>query len=197
MFQYMSLEHLFADLENLTSKQAQSKLPKLSFTQYIDYLIIDNYHISKEVFCENFEDLREMSALTSLYKEKMYINYLCARGDIDSLTLFLSEQKEDITILLNTYFGSSKLDVYLLHTVLYWNTGEIAIKLFDLLYSYGCKIKLNSKKLPPWENTSTEWISPLTPFKTLGLRNRDEFRDTTYSIKIKYYDFLDLLSEEE
>ena len=190
----MSLEHLFSDLEKLTSVEARSKLPKLSFEEFTDYLIIDQYGVSKEDFSKDFELLRQMSALTSVYKNKMYINYLCARGDIDGFKKFLSTLKQDIPFLLNASFNDSKVDVYLFKTVLNWNTGEEGEKLFNLLYSYGCRIKQSHEKSNPFVNNSTEWISPLAPFRVLGLRNRDEFWNTTIGIKMKYresYDFLD------
>ena len=107
----------------------------------------------------------------------IYLGNLCARGDYKGLADFFRTHNEaENKYLLNTkcyefYYGT------LLHIVLFWNTGNAAIDLFNLLVEHGAEFKRDYYGCLPWTQHGELWIEPFGN-TILGVRNQGEFEET-------------------
>lgn len=115
----------------------------------------------------------------------IYLGNLCVRGEYTELANFFRTHSEsENKLLLNTpcyefHYGT------LLHLVLFWNTGNAAIDLFDLLVGHGAESKLDYYDCLPWTQSGESWINPFSS-KILGIRKQSEFEET-YKYFIDHY----------
>jgi hypothetical protein len=112
-----------------------------------------------------------------LAEKTMWLVYLCSKGDIYSVKDFIQSTDTDElrTILNNKLFEN--WDGTVLHTVLYWNTGNKAVDLFELLVEHGADPVRDYYGLFPWENNAPLWILPLGSGQ-IGDRDMGEFEET-------------------
>jgi ankyrin repeat protein len=130
---------------------------------------------TKEKLTSLFEGVTKQK-ISSLLENMIWINYLCARGDVLGVKKFLdSKKKEELKVILNKKL-SSIFNETVLHTVLYWNSGQSAMELFSMLLENGALISANTNGELPWQVKSDTWISPFgTKF---GIRDNSEFEHT-------------------
>jgi hypothetical protein len=86
-----------------------------------------------------------------------YLGYLCCQGDYASIVVFLQTLDDDEKrILLN----EKPYDFYegtVLHVLLYWNSGNSAINIFDLLVEHGAEFVQDYYGHLPWEQGGAYW----------------------------------------
>jgi hypothetical protein len=171
--------------EVLTAEEAQGKLPDYTYDEYGEYMRIGYLSLSIKIGAPQYPLCRKR-----IFQKQMYINYLCARGDVDKLRVFMDIQEEQIEKILNErlYDYHTKKDIYLFQTILQWNKGEKADRLFDLLTSCGAIISRDDDGNYPWDNLSKEWIEPIPPFEKIAIRNSLEFVETHIYFSNKYDD---------
>ena len=172
-------------LKELTAEEAQNKLPDYTYDEYGEYKRLGYLSLSIKIGTPKYPLCRK-----PIFQKQMYINYLCARGDLDKLKVFMDIQEEQIENILNErlYDYHTKKDIYLFQTILQWNKVEKADRLFDLLTSYGAIISTDDEGNHPWDNLSKEWIEPIPPFEKIGIRNSLEFVETHVYFFNKYDD---------
>jgi hypothetical protein len=123
------------------------------------------------------------------YKRKLsYLAQHCCRGDYDRIFDFIQNvnDHEELVKLLN---DNDNTDLYcgtVLHLVLYWNIGDEAIKLYNLLVKYGAEPSRDCYNQFPWDQKGTVWIPP-SALNPIGWRDMDEFGATYESIPKPQY----------
>ena len=107
----------------------------------------------------------------------IYLGNLCVRGEYKELAdFFRTHSESENKYLLNTTcyeFHNGTL----LHLMLFWNTGNAAIDLFNLLAEHGADIKRDYYDCLPWTQYGESWIDPFNG-NILGIRNQAEFEET-------------------
>jgi hypothetical protein len=87
-----------------------------------------------------------------------YLGYLCCQGDYASIVVFLQTlEDEEKRIILN----EKPYDFYegtVLHVLLYWNYGNNAINIFDLLVEHGAEFTRDYYGELPWEQQGATWL---------------------------------------
>ena len=128
--------------------------------------------------------LRRNGAHKDYIEEKtMYLNYLCARGDIQKVKEFIKELESDRKEL-KTILNMKQYEFWygtILHTVLYWNTNKTAIELYTLLVELGARNIKDYYEVFPWELDISNWIDLITG-NLIGIRDLSEFKETYESI---------------
>jgi len=115
----------------------------------------------------------------------LYLGYLLARCDMDKIEEFMEEHKEHLVAILNTqqpeFFGGT-----VLHMALYWNSGQLGISLFELLYNNGAVPIQDEYNQFPWEQVEETmiWVHPFG--HSIGVRKSDEFVGTYHYLKTVY-----------
>jgi len=143
----------------ITSEQARALLP--DYTQH-DICI----------------QLRRSGGESGVLAEKtMWLMHLCSKGDIYGTKDFInSTNPTELRDILNKKLYENWCGT-VLHTVLYWNTGNKAVDLFELLVEHGADPVQDYYGLFPWENTAPLWILPFNDLDQYG-RDIDEFEET-------------------
>jgi len=143
----------------ITSEQARAMIP--DYTQH-DICV----------------QLRRSGGESGVLAEKtMWLVYLCAKGDIYSVKDFIqSTELTELRAILNKKLYEN-WDGTVLHTVLYWNTGNKAVDLFQLLIEHGADPVRDYYGVFPWENKAPLWILPFNSIDRYG-RDVDEFEET-------------------
>jgi hypothetical protein len=117
-------------------------------------------------------------------EKTLWLNYLCAKGDIVRVKEFLAMTNYDeLKHILNTKLFE-QFDGTVLHTTLYWNSGNQAIDLYELLVEHGADPCLDYYYEMPWHNRSTRWIVPFGTY--IGERFNDEFEETYQFLREAY-----------
>jgi hypothetical protein len=122
--------------------------------------------------------LRRSGGESGVLAEKtMWLVYLCSKGDIYSVKDFIqSTELTELRAILNKKLYEN-WDGTVLHTVLYWNTGNKAVDMFELLVEHGADPVRDYYGLFPWENKAPLWILPFNSVEQYG-RDVDEFEET-------------------
>jgi hypothetical protein len=156
----------------LTAIQAQALLPDLTLGEVRQVLQ------ETSIAGQNF---------TEFDVKVHYLGHLCARGDSAKIKAFLDEtEPEELKKIVNTTPYDQSYDQWggtCLNIVGYWNTGEKAHQLFELLNRYGAKFGYANESFP-WDCRACLWLSPITHVE-FGKRNVEEFKET---IGLVYYD---------
>jgi hypothetical protein len=123
-------------------------------------------------------ELRRSGGESGVLAEKtMWLMHLCSKGDIYSVKDFIqSTDPTELRAILNKKLYEN-WDGTVLHTVLYWNTGNKAVDLFQLLVEHGADPVRDYYGVFPWENLSPLWILPFNSIDQYG-RDVDEFEET-------------------
>ena len=151
----------------LSAAEAQSRLPDFTVDQI------------RQLLQEICVDDNELSVKTH------YLGNLCARGDINKVRAFLDETSpQELKKILNAR-PYDQWEGSCLHMVGYWNTGDKAIELFDLLYMYGAQFHQDGYDNFPWQSSADLWITPIVG-ADLGKRNTQEFKDTVLRLYRMY-----------
>lgn len=122
------------------------------------------------------DDLQyELDLKYELEVKVVYLGYLCARGLVRKINDFFKDLDAEVILeIVNTkhlYFYNGTC----LTMALYWNSGNIGLDLFEILYDNGALFYKDDYGVFPWEQTSdTLWIHPIT-MENLGSRNGSEF----------------------
>lgn len=115
----------------------------------------------------------------------IYLGYLFAKGLYNDIIPFLEQMDpEEVRTLVNTrherfYYGT------VMHVALFWNSGDMGIRLFKLLLCYGANLVTNYYEEYPWEQFRGAWINPVTNV-ILGYRSASEFESIYTYIKNNY-----------
>jgi hypothetical protein len=143
----------------ITSEQARAMIP----------------HYTQHDICIQ---LRRSQGESGVLAEKtMWLMHLCSKGDIYSVKDFIqSTDPTELRQILNKKLYEN-WDGTALHTVLYWNTGNKAVDLFELLVEHGADPVRDYYGLFPWENKAPLWILPFNNVEQYG-RDVDEFEET-------------------
>jgi hypothetical protein len=121
-----------------------------------------------------------------LAEKTMWLVYLCSKGDIYSVKDFIqSTEPTELRAILNKKLYEN-WDGTVLHAVLYWNTGNNAVDLFELLVEHGADPVQDYYGFFPWENIAPLWICPFGG--QIGERNVDEFEETYQYLREIYGD---------
>ncbi len=116
--------------------------------------------------------------------------HLCSKGDIYSVKDFIqSTDPTELRAILNKKLYEN-WDGTVLHTVLYWNTGNKAVDMFELLVEHGADPVRDYYGLFPWENKAPLWILPFNCVDQYG-RDVDEFEETYQYLREIYGDELE------
>jgi hypothetical protein len=104
-----------------------------------------------------------------------YLGYLCCQGDYASIAVFLQTLDDDEKrIILN----ETPYDFYegtVLHVLLYWNSGNSAINIFDMLVEHGAEFVRDYYGNLPWEQGCAYWKCELRARETSNyIRERYE-----------------------
>ena len=147
----------------------------------------DSFHKYESKWELDNDDLLEM--FTKILEKKsnpvdqsdvvhLCLKYLCITGNLEDFVKFI-ESDYDIYEIINRI----DIDGNMLHTALYWNSGEKGRKFFDIFYAQGSKICVNDKNELPWEQKGDTWIyvGPDSETKNIGVRDYKEF-DVLYNI---------------
>lgn len=145
----------------LTSEQARALLP----------------HYTQHEICVELRRFGEEYGVIA--QKTMWLMYLCAMGDICSVKCFInSTEPAELREILNKKLHESWFGT-VLHTVLYWNTGNRAIDLFQLLVEHGADPVRDYYETFPWENLAQLWIFPFNNLdKYKYWRDANEFEET-------------------
>ena len=147
----------------LSAEIARSLLPNINITDIDEYIDID--YLDRQ----------------SYIRKLFYLGYQCCRGDYDRIFDFIQNTNDldELSQLLNDntlyefYYGT------VLHLVLYWNTGEQAQNLYNLLVKHGAKPCENYYEALPWTQEGCEWVPPLGGGGgSIGQRDISEFKST-------------------
>ena len=117
----------------------------------------------------------------------LYLGYLLARGDIEEIQNFIEEYKDNLIVIINTqqpeFYGGT-----VLHMSQYWNSGQLGIDLFELLYNHGAIPIQDEYNQFPWEQNGDTmvWVHPFG--HSIGIRHNAEF--------IQSYEYLKNMYEE-
>jgi hypothetical protein len=117
----------------------------------------------------------------------LYFGYLLARGDLLEIQNFMEEHKDNLVAILNTqqpeFYGGT-----VLHISQYWNSGQVGIDLFELLYNHGAVPIQDEYNQFPWEQNDETiiWVHPFG--HSIGIRKHREF--------IYSYEYLKNMYEE-
>ena len=126
---------------------------------------------------------------TELTIKTFYLANQCARGDYEKVEAFVREtEPEELKTILN---NRARQDKTCLHTVLYWNTGAEALRLFQLLVQHGAKFVEDSYGHLPWRVGGYVWVSIITgnmvESEHFGIiRNENDFTETHQLISAQY-----------
>ena len=143
----------------ITSEQARNMIP-----------VYDQHSICVEL-------RRRGQDSGQLAEKTMWLVYLCAKGDINCVVEFIqSTNPDELRGILNKKL-SDNYDGTVLNTVLYWNTGNKAVDLFELLVEHGADPVKDYYGNFPWENTAPLWVVPFGVGQ-IGYRDMDEFEET-------------------
>jgi hypothetical protein len=129
--------------------------------------------------------LRRNGESSGILAEKtMFLAQLCARGDIDAVKTFIAQTDSDELkqILNNKLFEMWHGTV--LHMVTYWNTGNQAIDLFQLLVEHGADPVKDGYNTYPWSTEASLWLLPFGG--EIGERNYMEFEDASQYLREIY-----------
>jgi hypothetical protein len=142
----------------ITSEQARAMIP----------------HYTQHDICVQLRRIGEERG--EIAQKTMWLVYLCATGDIHSVKSFIqSTDPTELREILNTKLYENWQGT-VLHTVLYWNTGNKAVDLFELLVEHGADPVRDYYEALPWENCAPLWIPP---FGTqMAARDVGEFEET-------------------
>ena len=153
---------------NITSDQARDMIP-----------VYDQHDICVELRRRGYDS-------GQLAEKTMWLVYLCAKGDINRVVEFIeSTNHDELRGILNKKL-SDNYDGTVLNTVLYWNTGNKALDLFELLVEHGADPVRDYYGNFPWENTAPLWVVPFG-VSQIGYRNMDVFEET-YQYLCDIYD---------
>jgi hypothetical protein len=122
-----------------------------------------------------------------------YLGYLCAKGDYEKVKSFIEEiDREELETILNI---PCRWNQTCLHKVLYWNNGENAIRLVELLVEHGAEFFKDWYGQFPWQvdevghHDGFSWVSEIfgtyIPHQEL-IRDPAEFRETLEIIRTRY-----------
>ena len=146
---------------------------------------------AKELVIEKgYDDIEEILIDGGLSSDKvsidlMYLGYLCAKGDIDTVKVFLTRLEypaEELINMCHTNFNGGTV----LHISLYWNSGKLGKDLFELLNGYGATYYENADGELAWEqDVQTHWTDPIDNF-ILGIRGNSEFYELYAEIRRLY-----------
>ena len=114
----------------------------------------------------------------------IYIHYLVARGDLETLMAYLEswppETRKSLldTPNYDTYFGNT------LHTCAYWNTGLTALTIYRYLVANGATPFCDHYGDYPWAVKGILWPCPVRGYRVSDLhRNDAEFAETHADIE--------------
>ena len=126
---------------------------------------------------------------TELTIKTIYLGNQCARGDYEKVEAFVREtEPEELKTILNNRVRNHQT---CLHTVLYWNTGADALRMFQLLVEHGAKFVGDGYGNLPWQVGGYVWVSVVTgrtiESEHFGMtRNEDDFTETHQLISAQY-----------
>ena len=120
-----------------------------------------------------------------LILKTVYFGNLCAKGDIDQIKVIISNTvPEELETVLNNQcpylWGGTCL-----HITAYWNTGDKALAMFELLVNHGAKMFKDSYGQFPWFKSGYLWITIIEDIN-LGQRDPEEFNATQERLKAIY-----------
>jgi len=153
-------------MTTLNSTQAQAMLPNYTFDD-ICVLARRNGYPRDEIL-----------------EKTLWLGHLCMMGKITSVKEYLAnldfeEKKEILNKTLEEFFGGT-----VLHQTLYWNSGNTAIDLFQLLAEHGAEPCLDGYDAYPWNVDGVYWI-PI--FHTsIGTRDSEEFEESNSFLREIY-----------
>ena len=157
-------------MQVITSIQAKSLLPQRTRAELRDYLNSINNHVDK------------------ISVDSFYLGYLCARGTINDAASFLGRLGARAAEVINFpheqfYFGTA------LHMALCWNSGNLGLDFFELLWSHGAEYYRDHYEQYPWAQVGEKlWVSPIdhSDASVLGQRDESEFLDMYEQLRETY-----------
>jgi len=157
-------------MQVITSIQAKSLLPQRTRAELREYLNGINNHVDK------------------ISLDSFYLGYLCARGTINDAASFLGRLGARAAEVINFphehfYFGTA------LHMALGWNSGNLGLDFFELLWSHGAEYYKDGYQQYPWTQLGDKfWVNPIEigDQSRLGLRDENEFLDMYEQLEETY-----------
>ena len=153
-------------MDFLTSAQAREMLP--------DYFYHDIFILAR----------RNGYVQDEIAEKTLWLGHLCMKGDIAAVKEYLTiinidEKPKILNRQLHEFFDGT-----VLHQTLYWNSGNTAIDLFQLLVEHGAEPCLDGYEQYPWTTDGSLWI-PL--FETaIGERDSEEFQESNDFLREVY-----------
>jgi hypothetical protein len=156
-------------MQTITSFEAKALIPSVTREEAIQYLISVN------------EDTDDLSV------NCFYLGSMCARGKLNDAAAFIKSLGAGATEVINLihsrfYWGT------VLHVALYWNSGQLGLDFFELLWEHGARYCPNYYENYPWEQLDEMWVNPVRhgPDTVLGTRDITEFIDMYEQIRETY-----------
>lgn len=154
-------------MNTLTSAQAREMLPDYTF-DVICVLARRNGYPRDEII-----------------EKTLWLGHLCMTGNISAVkeylaTLDVDEKPKILNKKLHTFYEGT-----ILHQTLYWNSGNTAIDLFQLLVEHGAEPCLDYYEKYPWNQGGVLWIPMFE--NQIGARDVEEFEES-YSFLREIYE---------
>lgn len=153
-------------MTSLTSAQAKALLPNYSFGD-ICVLARRGGYPRDEIF-----------------EKTLWLGWLCTTGNLSAVkeylaTLDFDEKKQILNTKVYEFYDGT-----VLHQTLYWNTGNLAIDMFQVLVEHGAEPMLDGYDELPWQNGGSLWIAPFG--SEIGTRNGEEFEEVNQFLQEIY-----------
>jgi hypothetical protein len=124
---------------------------------------------------EILDNRNEESTYTNSWA--VYLGFLCAKGRLQDVEDYLQNVNGDLALILNSR-SSVMYGGTVLHKVLYWNSGNTGLELFQLLVNNGALFYRDDNGHYPWQQNGTRWCTGLhMDDNDSTLRNVDEFTE--------------------
>jgi hypothetical protein len=123
-------------------------------------------------------ELRRSGKDSGVVAEKaMWLVYLCAKGDMNRVKDFIqTADSSELRDILNKKLWDN-YDGTVLNAILYWNSGNKALDLFELMVEHGADPVRDYYGNFPWENVAPLWVLPFGGGR-IGERDMNEFEET-------------------
>jgi len=158
------------NIPSAESEDERNNFPILHST-VAQQILKDTYPITFDEFIHKVTAAHKLE-YTPLEKNVLFLAHLCACGLLDEANEFILTI-ENRRELLNTRMFQL-YDGTVLNMALYWNSGDLAYKFFEMLTAYGAYIYYDCYDCLPYQQDGTFWTTIIDQH-TIGKRNLDEF----------------------